>query len=66
MITRKKIGVGLIGCGTVARYGHLPAIAESDGLDLIAVADLSEAGRKEAEERYAVDSYAEYNDLLAR
>lgn len=66
MMTHKKIGVGLIGCGTVARYGHLPAIAESDGLKLIAVADLSEAGRKEAEDRYAVDSYAEYNDLLAR
>lgn len=35
----KRVKVGVIGCGTVAGYGHLPAIAESEMLELVAVAD---------------------------
>lgn len=34
------IRVGLIGCGTVATYGHLPAIVSTSGLQLAAVCDI--------------------------
>ena len=34
--------IGLMGCGTVARYGHLPTIIETDGLELHAVFDPDE------------------------
>lgn len=33
--------VGLVGCGAVAGYGHLPAILAEPGLDLVAVGDIS-------------------------
>jgi predicted dehydrogenase len=31
--------IGLMGCGVVAGYGHLPAIAETPGLELVSVYD---------------------------
>ena len=37
MAERKKIG--LMGCGVVADYGHLPAILTTDGLELAALYD---------------------------
>lgn len=36
----KSARVGLIGCGAVAQYGHLPAILATPGLDLAAVCDV--------------------------
>jgi len=32
--------IGLIGCGVVADYGHIPAILETPGLELVAVCDI--------------------------
>lgn len=37
--TVRPIRMGLIGCGAVASYGHLPAIAATPGLELVAVCD---------------------------
>src|SRR5258708_7127078 len=31
--------IGLMGCGVVAGYGHLPAIAETPGLELVSIYD---------------------------
>jgi predicted dehydrogenase len=31
--------IGVIGCGNVAVRGHLPAIAATDGMEVVAVAD---------------------------
>lgn len=31
--------IGLMGCGTVADYGHIPAIQRTDGLSLHAIYD---------------------------
>lgn len=39
--------LGLIGCGMVANYGHLPAIQETAGIELVSVFDVS-AERAEA------------------
>ena len=32
-----KIKFGMIGCGTVAGYGHLPGITKAEGAELVAV-----------------------------
>lgn len=42
--------IGVIGCGTVAEFGHLPAIRETPGLELAALYDPNpEQVRKQAE-----------------
>ena len=33
--------IGLIGCGNVAQYGHSPAINGLDGIELVALADIT-------------------------
>lgn len=42
--------IGLIGCGTVADYGHLPAIVSTQGLTLAAICD-TDAGVLERAQR---------------
>lgn len=44
--------IGLMGCGVVAGYGHLPAIAAVSELDLAAVFEPSEARRREMAPKY--------------
>jgi len=48
------IRVGLIGCGAVASYGHLPAIVATPGLSLHAVLDTDPARLIETRERFDV------------
>ncbi|MCP4641141.1 MAG: Gfo/Idh/MocA family oxidoreductase [bacterium] len=46
--------VGLMGCGTVAMYGHLPAIKNAEGLDLVSIFDPNEENLAKAKEKYGV------------
>lgn len=48
------INIGLMGCGTVAGYGHLPAIRETAGLVLHALYDPSEKQVRAAGEKFGV------------
>ncbi|MGD0061142.1 MAG: Gfo/Idh/MocA family oxidoreductase [Verrucomicrobiia bacterium] len=50
----KRARVGLMGCGTVAMYGHLPALAAAQGLELAAVFDPDSTRLKAAEDEFAV------------
>ncbi len=52
-----------MGCGKVAAYGHVPAILETEGLELYAVFDPFEASAKAMQERYEIP-YA-FTDLEA-
>lgn len=62
-----RLKFGLIGCGTVACYGHLPALTNLTDTDLVAVSDISEAKLAEVQEKFGVESvYTDYHDLLAR
>ena len=63
-----KVRMGMIGCGTVACYGHLPALASlPDVIELVAVSDLNEDRLAELREKYGLDAvYPDYRDLLAR
>ena len=49
-----KIKIGLIGCGSVADYGHLPAIGEVKEVELIGLADLNEQHLQEQADQYDV------------
>jgi predicted dehydrogenase len=62
----RSIPVALIGCGTVAQYGHLPAIAQTPELDLVAVADANEETAGAIAQEYSTAAYIDYRALLAR
>jgi predicted dehydrogenase len=62
MTKSQKIPVGVMGCGTVAQYGHLPAIASTPGLQLAAIADVQ--AREDVAAQYVVPQYNDYRELL--
>ena len=49
-----KIKIGLMGCGAVAGYGHIPAILNVPGLELHALYDPCEANLMKMRERFHV------------
>lgn len=57
--------VGLVGCGTVAGYGHLPAIKSIDEIELVALSDINEARLKEYGERFGAKRlFTDYKEML--
>lgn len=44
-MVRKRIGLGLIGCGLIARAVHMPALAGSPDCEVLAVCDLHDYGK---------------------
>ncbi|MBC7812133.1 MAG: Gfo/Idh/MocA family oxidoreductase [Burkholderiales bacterium] len=63
------LNVGLIGCGNVVSYGHRPALTTLPDVELVALADVTEARRKIGQDWFSLPEnalYADYHDLLAR
>src|SRR5258706_15728532 len=61
--------VGLIGCGNVVSYGHKPALTTLDNVELVALADVTEARRKIGQAWFGLGDanlYSDYRDVLAR
>jgi len=57
--------IGLMGCGTVAGYGHLPAITESASWELASILEPDEGRRKAAQERFHVpNAFGEVDAFL--
>ncbi len=46
--------IGLMGCGAVATYGHIPAIMNTPGLKLQAIFDPNEAHLKKIQEKFSI------------
>jgi len=46
--------IGLMGCGTVAGYGHLPALQECDRLELVSIFDPDEGRLVAAKDKFGV------------
>ena len=61
-----RIGIGVIGCGTVAGYGHLPATVSVPLVELKAVADINRERVRKVAEKYGVEAYTDYRGLLKR
>jgi predicted dehydrogenase len=61
--------VGLIGCGNVVSYGHRPALTTLADVELVALADITEARRQIGQEWFGLSDanlYNNYKDVLAR
>ncbi|HAI10964.1 MAG TPA: hypothetical protein DCM28_04625 [Phycisphaerales bacterium] len=53
--------IGLMGCGVIASYGHLPAIMDTDGLTIHALYDPNEQNLRREAHRFSVPHA--YSDL---
>ena len=51
--------IGLVGCGAVANYGHLPAITNTPGLQLGAIFDPDAARLQAAQEKFGGEAFSE-------
>jgi predicted dehydrogenase len=64
-----KLRVGLIGCGNVVSYGHKPALTTLSDVELVALADVTEARRKIGQDWFGLadeNLYSDYRQVLAR
>lgn len=58
--------VGIIGCGTVSQYGHIPTLANMPGVELIALSDVNVERLEGLKQKYQVPhAFADYSELLA-
>jgi predicted dehydrogenase len=58
------IKIGLIGCGTVATYGHLPAIVDEPQLELCAVCDPDARRAESAARRFGAAQWFTDSDIF--
>nr|WP_280518571.1 Gfo/Idh/MocA family oxidoreductase [Lederbergia wuyishanensis] len=56
--------VAVVGCGSIARYRHLPEYAANDQVELVAVCDIVEDRAKEMAEQYGAKAYTDYKTML--
>jgi predicted dehydrogenase len=62
----ERIGLGLIGCGGIARTAHLPAIAQlADHVALLATADTDLAAASAAASGWGAQAYDDFRAVLA-
>lgn len=60
-----KLKVGVIGCGSIARYRHLPEYAANGQVEIAAVCDIVESRAAEMAEQYNAKAYTDYEQMLA-
>lgn len=60
-----KLKVGVIGCGSIAKYRHLPEYAANKHVEIVAVCDIVEDRVQEFAETYNAKAYTNYEELLA-
>lgn len=64
-----KIKIGIVGCGFIANWKHLPMLAQHEDVEVVAFCDLiKERAEGSAKKFGTVDAkvYADYHDLIAR
>lgn len=57
--------IGVVGCGAVSGYGHLPTIKDSPDWELVGIADTDPARLRAVQEQYRVEhATSDYRELL--
>ena len=63
----KRVGFGIIGCGGIANYFHIPELKQVQEARIVAVADVKPHRAKSTAKRFRIKPwYADYYDLLER
>ncbi|MFI4911839.1 MAG: Gfo/Idh/MocA family protein [Sedimentisphaeraceae bacterium JB056] len=60
----KKIRTAVIGLGRIGWQFHLPKITAKEGFELVAVVDKLDERLEEAVEKYDIDGYSDYKQML--
>lgn len=56
--------VGVIGCGSIAQYRHLPEYQANPYVQIVAVCDSNKQRAKEIANKYGVNMYTDFNELI--
>src|SRR5260221_1882234 len=63
----KKVGIAVLGCGSIADIAHFPSIAKQPEAELIACCDINETTARAAAEKWgARASYTDYHEMFKR
>ena len=60
-----KLRVGVIGCGSIAQFRHLPEYAANQDVELVAVCDIVEDRVKEIANKYGAKAFTDYKELIS-
>lgn len=60
----KKLNIGVIGCGSIAKHRHLPEYAQNENVNIVAVCDPVEERAAEMAAKYGATPYTNYEELL--
>jgi len=60
-----KLKVGVIGCGSIAKFRHLPEYAANKDVEIVAVCDIVKERAEDAAETYDARAYTDYKELIA-
>ncbi|RLQ93822.1 Gfo/Idh/MocA family protein [Falsibacillus albus] len=60
----EKLKVAVIGCGSIAKYRHLPEYSLNSGAEIVAVCDIVEERAKEMALQYGAKAFTDFEDIL--
>ncbi|WP_257352061.1 Gfo/Idh/MocA family protein [Pseudalkalibacillus decolorationis] len=61
----RRLRVGVVGCGSIAKHRHLPEYAMNEHVEVTAVCDIVEDRAIEMAEKYGAKVYTDYKELIA-
>lgn len=59
----KKLKIGVVGCGGIARFAHFPAYANMDNVEIVAVCDIIKERAEQMKKDFHLDSAKVYGDF---
>lgn len=66
-MTGKKVKVGIIGCGGIANFKHMPSLAKIEEVEMVAFCDVIKENAEKAASEFGVENakvYEDYTELL--
>jgi predicted dehydrogenase len=64
ILSEAPVRVGVVGCGVVADYGHIPAIHRLEEARLVGFADPSEERRRAQADKYGLPCFESFEQML--
>lgn len=64
VVKRDKVRMGVVGCGVVADYGHIPAIHRSEFAELVAFAEPNGERLEKQVAKYGKPGYTSFEEML--
>ncbi|MGG3449814.1 Gfo/Idh/MocA family protein [Domibacillus aminovorans] len=61
-----KIKVGVIGCGSIAKYRHIPEYAMNENVELVAFCDIVTERAQGFADEYNAKAYTDYKEMLQK